>query len=641
MYRQARSCEIDSSLVGACSACIQQASCGWCEETQRCGVSLFGIEPSTGSDESGLSRLARGSCPGSRFIDEASRTAGIACPLLEADRREVCESFNRQMEDGLAGSEIEALAKGPTQSAESRTCASCLGLDYCGWCPSVNGTGRCILMDDARQPGLRMGDAGYCPAVQAVIDLDGTRGSPTLGGFDLAPIVRPSQIAATQVQCPARCPQRSARMNAGGNITHGSPIGTSGLFDSVYKPGDVCTWEIDPLGIHALDGQTQTVGRSNDHRLNTITFTAIHIRLQPGDSLSVYTSPRPWMVYEPPATVQSSNDPDSMLSVPANNDENLLVRYIGGDTEEHPGEGREFTNADGAYLWVELHAAGTSGQGGRGFHATYSAKYENPFNVYLILAVVVCIAAGCVMLVCGVKKVMSYVRDNRDQGMGPPGGFDVEENDADLAEMEEDAERNGEACPDFVIQSFPAWHHDEDKRGQTPLKDIAKEDLTCPISQEDFKKGDPIRILPCKHFFSADAIDQWLRLRQACPMCKRSATEMYLEWASKVDAGEEDPLKLGPGVKKYKKVAPAAGERRQAQASSGAGTDDRLDSDTGSSSEDEEAEHGVSALERTDFTATNPLAVHGRVGRGDRGTSSGHGSRAHRRDRSAGRGHSE
>jgi len=42
----------------------------------------------------------------------------------------------------------------------------------------------------------------------------------------------------------------------------------------------------------------------------------------------------------------------------------------------------------------------------------------------------------------------------------------------------------------------------------------------CPISLEDFKDGDSLIELPCKHIFLETNIKEWVKEKQTCPVCR-------------------------------------------------------------------------------------------------------------------------
>jgi len=51
-------------------------------------------------------------------------------------------------------------------------------------------------------------------------------------------------------------------------------------------------------------------------------------------------------------------------------------------------------------------------------------------------------------------------------------------------------------------------------------KGVCKNDH-CPITQEKFKTRQKVTILPCKHGFTPESIDEWLEKQRAeCPMCR-------------------------------------------------------------------------------------------------------------------------
>ena len=49
--------------------------------------------------------------------------------------------------------------------------------------------------------------------------------------------------------------------------------------------------------------------------------------------------------------------------------------------------------------------------------------------------------------------------------------------------------------------------------------------IYCSITYENFKNGDFVTCLPCKHFFDPTAIANWLANHNTCPLCRISITE--------------------------------------------------------------------------------------------------------------------
>jgi len=47
------------------------------------------------------------------------------------------------------------------------------------------------------------------------------------------------------------------------------------------------------------------------------------------------------------------------------------------------------------------------------------------------------------------------------------------------------------------------------------------DDENCTICLGKFKQYDVIRTLPCMHKFHAECIDEWLKKKTACPICRK------------------------------------------------------------------------------------------------------------------------
>ena len=46
--------------------------------------------------------------------------------------------------------------------------------------------------------------------------------------------------------------------------------------------------------------------------------------------------------------------------------------------------------------------------------------------------------------------------------------------------------------------------------------------VKCLVCQFQYEDGDCMRVLPCKHRFHSDCVDQWLRTKDHCPYCRQS-----------------------------------------------------------------------------------------------------------------------
>ena len=49
-------------------------------------------------------------------------------------------------------------------------------------------------------------------------------------------------------------------------------------------------------------------------------------------------------------------------------------------------------------------------------------------------------------------------------------------------------------------------------------------DRVCPISLDEFKEGDDLVELPCKHLFLKDNINTWFKNKSTCPVCREKVT---------------------------------------------------------------------------------------------------------------------
>ncbi|XP_027940872.1 probable E3 ubiquitin-protein ligase RHG1A isoform X1 [Vigna unguiculata] len=67
-----------------------------------------------------------------------------------------------------------------------------------------------------------------------------------------------------------------------------------------------------------------------------------------------------------------------------------------------------------------------------------------------------------------------------------------------------------------IYQSPPTYDTDENCNQD-------KDDIKCCICQEEYVIGDEVGDLPCNHRFHVDCIQEWMGLKNWCPICKLSA----------------------------------------------------------------------------------------------------------------------
>ncbi|KAK3026598.1 hypothetical protein RJ639_041618, partial [Escallonia herrerae] len=54
-------------------------------------------------------------------------------------------------------------------------------------------------------------------------------------------------------------------------------------------------------------------------------------------------------------------------------------------------------------------------------------------------------------------------------------------------------------------------------------------DITCPICLSEYNAKDTLRCIPeCQHCFHADCIDEWLRMKGTCPLCRNSPSPTHV-----------------------------------------------------------------------------------------------------------------
>ncbi|CAD8059434.1 unnamed protein product [Paramecium sonneborni] len=77
------------------------------------------------------------------------------------------------------------------------------------------------------------------------------------------------------------------------------------------------------------------------------------------------------------------------------------------------------------------------------------------------------------------------------------------------------------------IKSFNSQLEVQQKRNQAvdlaQLEEQNNNTIQCPICGDDFQKRQKIILLECQHIFHSDCLIKWLKIKNSCPYCRRSA----------------------------------------------------------------------------------------------------------------------
>lgn len=88
---------------------------------------------------------------------------------------------------------------------------------------------------------------------------------------------------------------------------------------------------------------------------------------------------------------------------------------------------------------------------------------------------------------------------------------------------------------------------EKEKISSLPTVNISQEQadccMECPVCKEDFSVGEPVRQLPCNHFFHSDCIVPWLEMHDTCPVCRKSLNG---EDSSSQPSSESPSLSMDP-----------------------------------------------------------------------------------------------
>jgi hypothetical protein len=86
---------------------------------------------------------------------------------------------------------------------------------------------------------------------------------------------------------------------------------------------------------------------------------------------------------------------------------------------------------------------------------------------------------------------------------------------------EEEEELSPEEIRD-IINSYAAFRYEEPSSGGCSTDRKEAEQSNCAICIDPLKTGQMIKALNCTHKFHSKCINDWLKVKLKCPLCKQS-----------------------------------------------------------------------------------------------------------------------
>ncbi|KAA0149027.1 hypothetical protein FNF29_06318 [Cafeteria roenbergensis] len=534
-----------------CAGCTgQQLGCGYCNSTGSCvSASDDGTAPALGSCSSG-------------WVGPGSGTSKPVCPARPLSRKEQCAALTQ--------------------------CGDCQASAFCSWCDlGNNGQGTCLL-DAAKPTGGAMDVASSsCSAIATLGQLTRHTCISRCSASSATRIVQLSGTVSQGSASPATAAEaralavaslRRARVltAARASASNASSPDSQGI-DVSYSSGQVCSWVIDPRPLTSTiksvsgggSGQSSSTGEVVYETTTLPTLYAVieAVDLAIGDSLELVdgssaTAGRPMLVITGSSLAGAEGRANELNVAWAQG----YVEVTQADGDGVPSGGLLVAAATTGAITVTLRGAGaatagslralstsietTRGGAGEqglplGFRMSFTARENRPLDVYFVVGLtVVVFGLGCMGFLVGRRIRRRMIRRRQIEF-----GFDVEVDNESFDEAATRARQEGSATPAVVVAMLPAFVFRSALVDQTPLVGTAPDDLVCPITLDPFEDGvTVIRLLPCKHAFARQGVDNWLKLNRVCPLCKADVVDGHVARLSAVESGLPDPLKVGPDV---------------------------------------------------------------------------------------------
>ncbi|KZV41009.1 RING/U-box superfamily protein [Dorcoceras hygrometricum] len=304
---------------------------------------------------------------------------------------------------------------------------------------------------------------------QTVIGLPNS-GQFTVQGIDY-------QMQHIWLNDPDSClPRRLLTLNLSGSPFSGYFYQSFAFFNCTF---DYTKYKLNPIG--CLSGQNYTVFASSSER--AVSFLASRCSL-----ISSVDVPVQWTFPEPVATSDLSED--------------ILLSWAAplcGRCETRGGRCGLKSNSS-----TDTECTHTSRRGlPRGARYAIIAGAGVPALLFLV---------GLVCCLCGKVKRLACRRRLRSV------------DSASSAAVAPQSLVTTDGLDSSTIESYPKTILGESRRLPKP------DDSICSICLSEYKPKETLRSIPeCQHCFHADCVDQWLKLKASCPVCRNSPKRMSID----------------------------------------------------------------------------------------------------------------